>query len=675
LKSSLRLTICVLIAGLLSLLPMPMFALGQSSKAAARPAMQTAEQTAKATHSFLVVGDHLELDGRPFTPISGELHYARIPRQYWRARLRMARAMGLNTVATYVFWNVHEPEPGQFNFKGNADLVEFLREAQQEGLWVMLRVGPYSCAEWEFGGFPAWMLKDPANGEFLRTNNDRFLVPAGRWLKRLAAELAPMQVGRGGPVIAAQIENEYGNFGSDDAYLERMRQMFVEAGFTDSLLYTANPSRTIAKGSIPGVFAAVNFGIGHADVGLDALATLRPGAPLFAAEYWPGWFDHWGEPHQTRAAEQQIADLKYILGRKSGVNVYMFHGGTSFGLMSGSSWIGNKFLPDVTSYDYDAPLDEAGRPTAKFYAYRKAIQEATGENLPEVPRAPASQAIAAFTLNESTSLWAGLPKPIASENPKRMEELDQAYGFILYRKKLPEATHAELVLKDLNDYALVYVDGRMVAALDRSSKQDRVQLEARAGAQLDILVENSGRINSTHEIRHESKGISAALLGEKPLAGWQIFLLPLKPDSILEAVGDPVEAAFAHAAKGANSNSMAHAPAFYRGTFKLPATVDKNNAKQASTFADTFLDIADIGKGVVWLNGHPLGRVWNVGPQRTLYVPGVWLKPGANEVVVLDLLRRDHAPRLEGLKEPIIDAPTRQSTAAPDENVGAGGKP
>ncbi|WP_420239576.1 glycoside hydrolase family 35 protein [Telmatobacter bradus] len=619
--------------------------------------------------SFTVNGDHLELNGKPFQIVSGEMHYERIPREYWRARLRMARAMGLNTIATYVFWNVHEPEPGKFDFSGNADLAEFLREAQQEGLYMMLRVGPYSCAEWEFGGFPAWLLQDPKNGLTLRSNDPAFTEPAEKWLKRLAQEVGPLQIGRGGPVIAAQIENEYGNFGSDAAYMEHLRQIFLKVGFNDCLLYTANPSRTIAKGSIPGVFAAVNFGIGHADVGLNALAQLRPGAPLFAAEYWPGWFDHWGEPHQTRTTDPQIADLGYILGHKSGVNIYMFHGGTSFGKMAGSSWIENKFRPDVTSYDYDAPLDEAGRPTAKYFAYRTAIAKATGVEPPPVPPAPPSMAVPAFTLTESSSLWVGLPAPVQSNTPKRMEELGQSYGFILYRKTLDEPAHADLVLSDLNDYALVYLDGRLLGALDRSNQQDRLRIDSdKPGARLDILVENSGRINSTREIRKESKGISAATLADKPLTGWAIYCLPMKPDSIFDAPGLPAEANFTATAKSTTAAKSAMAPAFYRGAFTLDLPANK-------PIPDTFLDAADLGKGEVWLNGHPLGRIWNVGPQRTLYVPGVWLHTGRNEVVVLDLLRRDHAPHLAGLAQPVLDAPTRQSTAAPDENVGASGKP
>jgi beta-galactosidase len=626
-------------------------------------ALSPATPEPRPTQALLVRGDHLELNGKPFVPVSGELHYARIPREDWRARLKMARAMGLNTIATYVFWNVHEPEAGKFNFSGNADLAEFLREAQQEGLYVMLRVGPYSCAEWEFGGFPAWLLRDPKVGLTLRSDDPAFLVPAERWLTRLGKEVGPLQIGRGGPVIAAQVENEYGNFGGDAVYMEKLHQIFLKAGFTDSLLYTANPSRTIAKGSIPGVFATVNFGISHADVGLDALAALRPGAPLFAAEYWPGWFDHWGEPHQTRTVEPQIADIKYILGRGAGVNIYMFHGGTSFGMMAGSSWIGNKFLPDVTSYDYDAPLDEAGRPTAKFFAYRDAIAKATGVTPPPVPPAPASMAVPAFTLNDSVSLWKGLPKPVVSATPKYMEEIGQSYGFILYRKQLTGPTQGELVLNGLNDYALVYLNGRLLGALDRTDKQDRLTIHSdAAAAQLDILVENSGRINSTREIRHESKGLAGVTLAGKPLEDWSIYSLPMAPDSIIDAPGVPVEAHFAAGVKADN------APAFYRGSFTL-------NAPKGKPVADTFLDIADIGKGVVWLNGHPLGRVWNVGPQRTLYVPGVWMHAGKNEVVVLDLLHRDHAPKLAGLAEPIIDAPTRRSTAAPDENVGLNGKP
>ena len=618
-----------------------------------------AEASQAYRHSFVAQGDEFLLDGKPFQIISGEMHYARIPREYWRARLKMAKAMGLNTVATYVFWNVHEPERGRFNFGGNADLAEFIREAQQEGLKVMLRAGPYSCAEWEFGGFPAWLMADPHMTTALRTNDPAFMVPVEKWIMRLGQEVAPLQIDRGGPIIGVQIENEYGNFGSDTAYMEHLHQIFLKAGFTGALLYTANPARTLANGSIPGVLAAVNFGIGHAEVGLAALAKLRPGAPLFASEYWPGWFDHWGQPHQTRPIEPQIGDLDYMLRRHAGVNIYMFQGGTSFGMMSGSSWTNNQFLPDVTSYDYDAPLDEAGHPTPKFYAYREEIARYLGHTLPPVPQAPPAAAIPPFTLTSAASLWASLPPAIDSEEAQPMEDLGQSYGFILYRKELNHPTNGELTLNGLNDYALIYVNGKLAGTLNRTEKQTHLHINSdSAQTRLDILIENSGRINSTRMMRGENKGISGTItLAGEELRGWQIYPLPMNPASIADHAGWPSETGFTIATAGAMAG-----PAFYRGTFRIEG--------HAKAVPDTFLDVRDLGKGAIWLNGRPLGRYWNIGPQATLYVPGPWLKRGRNEIMVLDLFPRKHMPRLTGLPQPILNGPTVELTAAPNTTVG-----
>jgi beta-galactosidase len=318
-----------------------------------------------ASHSFAIQGDHFTLDGKPFQVIAGEIHYARIPREYWRARMQMAKAMGLNTIATYVFWNIHEPRPGVYDFSGNNDLVAFLKLAQEEHLYVLLRAGPYSCAEWEFGGFPAWLLKNPAMSTALRTTDPAFMVPAERWLKRLGQEVAPLQIENGGPIIATQIENEYGNFSNDHAYMAHMRDIFVAAGFTKSLLYTVDPSKALANGEIPGIYSGVNFGTGNAEHGLAALAALRPGQPLFSTEYWPGWFDLWGHPHETRPIAPQLKDLDYILSHGASLNIYMVHGGTSFGMMAGASQSTGAYRGNVTSYDYDAPIDEAGHPTPR----------------------------------------------------------------------------------------------------------------------------------------------------------------------------------------------------------------------------------------------------------------------------------------------------------------------
>jgi beta-galactosidase len=448
--------------------------------------------------SFEIVGDHFELDHKPFQIIAGEIHYARIPHQYWRQRMEMAKAMGLNTLATYVFWNVHEPQPGVYNFSGDADLSAFLTLAKQEHLNVLLRAGPYSCAEWEFGGFPAWLLKDPRMSKALRANDPAFLVPVEKWMKRLGQEVGKYQIGYGGPVIATQIENEYGNFSNDPAYMARMKEIFLESGFNQSLLYTVDPSKALGKGQIDGVLAGVNFGTGRAKDALDVLAAFRPGQPLFASEYWPGWFDLWGHPHETRPIGPQLEDLNYILGHHASLNIYMFHGGTSFGMMAGASRSTGRYRGNVTSYDYDAPLDEAGHPTPKFFAYRDVILKATGEKQLPLPPTPNVVPIPKFAVHPVAQLWEVLPAPVSNPQPLTMEQLGQSYGYVLYRKQLTETVRNErLELDHPYDYAQIYVDGRLVGTLDRHYEQNSLQLNTAGPAGLDILVENTGRLNST----------------------------------------------------------------------------------------------------------------------------------------------------------------------------------
>jgi beta-galactosidase len=265
-----------------------------------------------------VEGDHFLLDGKPFKVLSGELHYARIPRDYWHARLKMAKAMGLNTIATYVFWNLHEPSPGVYDFSGQNDLRAFIQVAQEEGLYVILRAGPYVCAEWELGGLPSWLLKDPASAAALRSDSPLFLEPTARWIKRLNQEVGSLQIGNGGPILITQVENEYGGFGSDHGYMQKMAAIFKDAGFTKSMLDTVDGFNDLAKGEVPGIFAGVNFGIGNHQKGMDAAAKFRPGQPIFVTEYWPGWFDSWGHPHQTRPTAPQLEDLDYILSHGAG---------------------------------------------------------------------------------------------------------------------------------------------------------------------------------------------------------------------------------------------------------------------------------------------------------------------------------------------------------------------
>jgi beta-galactosidase len=579
-------------------------------------------------HTFSAVNGQFTLDGKPFRVISGEMHYPRIPRAYWRDRLRMARAMGLNTITTYVFWNQHEPRPGKYDFDGNNDVAEFIREAQQEGLYVILRPGPYVCAEWEWGGYPSWLLKD--RDIVVRSSDPKFMVPATRWLQRLGKELAPLQIGNGGPIILTQVENEYGSYGSDHAYMEQIRQALVDAGFTKSQLYTADGPEQVPAGSLPDLPVGINFGGEKQGDAQKAFATLkksRAAGPFFNSEYWAGWFDHWGGKHAHTNADAQAANLKWMLDQGYSVSIYMFHGGTSFGWMNGAnSDDKGSYEPDVTSYDYDSVLDESGRPTPKYYAFRDIIAKATGVTPPPVPEVAAAISVPSLAMSEAASLWDNLPKPVLSEQILSMEDVDQAYGYILYRTRLEKPVEGELVLDQLHSYARVYLNGTLVGTIDRRLKQDRLSLKStEPDARLDILIENTGRVNFGHTIAGERAGITKQVtLAGRPVMGWEIYPLPMTELGKLKFSSKPCSG-----------------PCFYRGDFKLAST------------GDTFLDTGEFSKGELWLNGRALGRIWNAGPQRTLYAPGPWLEKGKNEVVVFDIDGQS-GRSLQGREKPVL---------------------
>ena len=583
-------------------------------------------------HSFTVAGGQFMLDGKPFRVISGEMHYPRIPRAYWRDRFRMAKAMGLNTITTYVFWNEHEARRGVHDFQGNKDVAEFVREAQQEGLYVILRPGPYVCAEWEFGGYPAWLLKD--HGTVVRSSDPKFMEPAAKWIARLGQELAPLQIGNGGPIILTQVENEYGSYGNDHGYMEQIHKLLVDAGFTKSQLYTADGPEQVPDGSLPELPVGINFGGEEDGAAQKAFATLkkvRPDGPFINSEYWAGWFDHWGGAHAHTHADKQAANLEWMLGQGYSVSIYMFHGGTSFGWMNGANSDGNgSYEPDVTSYDYDSVLDESGRPTAKYFVFRDLIAKATGITPPPVPKVPAPIRVPETRMMESASLWENLPKAIPSEQVLSMEDVEQNYGYILYRTHLAEVASGELVLDRLHSYAQVYVNGKMAGVIDRRLKQDRLTLEVKdANAQLDILVENTGRVNFGKAIGGERAGITKQVtLAGKVVTGWEIYPLPMN------ALG-----ALAFSAKACEG------PCFYRGSLDV------------ADVGDTFLDTSEFTKGQLWLNGFALGRIWNVGPQKALYAPGPLLVKGLNEVIVFDAQGKA-GRRLRGLEKPVLGGVT-----------------
>jgi beta-galactosidase len=569
------------------------------------------------------------LDGHPLQILSGEMHYPRIPREYWRDRFRKARAMGLNTVSTYVFWNLHEARPGEYDFSGQKDVAAFVRDAAAEGLHVIVRPGPYVCAEWELGGYPAWLLADP--DLVLRSTDPRFTKPAERWIARLGQELGPLLSSRGGPVMAVQVENEYGSFDKDKDYLAWHRDALVRAGFGGVLLYTADGDVQLPNGTLPDLPAVVNFGTGGAENAFKRLAAFRPGGPMMTGEYWAGWFDQWGRRHSTSNADRQTRELAWMLERGYSINLYMFHGGTTFGFMNGANIDNNRYFPQTSSYDYDAALNESGRLTPKYFAFRDAIARHLGTSLPPVPASAAPITIPPFEISPMAPLWALLDKGVPAERPRSMESFGQSYGYILYRTTLRDQARGDLIVRDVRDYAQVYVNGSPIGTIDRRLGQDRLTLDvAAAGARLDILVENSGRVNFNKPMREERKGITReVLLNDKELTGWTVFTLPMP--------GPPVS-------PRASAAGTFEGAGIHRGTFHLATT------------GDTFLDTRRWGKGTVWINGYHLGRFWDIGPQQTMYVPGPWLRVGRNEIVVFSFTRPARTT-MSGLPTPVFETP------------------
>lgn len=577
-----------------------------------------------ATHTFTWRDEVFLLDGEPFQVRSGEMHYARIPREYWRDRLKKLKSMGLNTVSTYMFWNFHEASPGKFNFSGRHDAAAFVRTAQEEGLWVILRPGPYSCAEWDFGGFPGWLLATP--GIRVRSADPRFLGAARRYMLHVGSELAPLQVSRGGPILMTQVENEYGSFGNDHLYMRAIRRMLLDAGFNVPLFTADGPTpRMLTGGTLPDVLAFINFGSGPAKQ-FEAFARFRRNVPRMCAEFYPGWFDHWGEVHHHGNNQSLMDGVEWMLSNGVSFNLYMFHGGTSFGYMNGANFA-KAYQPDVTSYDYDAPLDEAGRPRAKYFDLKKLIeQHSPGAQTPPLPAALPLIEIPRFELTESARLDSLLDNPVHSIQPKPMESVGQSYGFILYRWTPERPTKGRLNIIRMNDYALIYQGDNKLAELDRRFNQNAADIDLAPAQPLDILMENMGRINYGPRMLDDRKGITErVLLNGKELGGWQIFRLPL--DNLTELQFSP---------------KPKRGPRFYRGNFQL------------SSVGDTFLDMRGWGKGHVWLNGHHLGRFWKIGPQQTLFCPAPWLKADGNEMIVLELETTGQTS-VQGLRDPVYE--------------------
>ncbi len=578
-------------------------------------------------HTFGISNDGFLLDGKQFQIISGEMHFARIPREYWPARLKMARAMGLNTVCTYVFWNLEEPEKGRYDFKDNADVAAFVRLAQKEGLWVIIRPSAYACAEWEFGGYPYWLLKE--KNLKVRSRDPEFLNMMRSYYEQLGKHLAPLQITHGGPILMVQIENEYGSYDSDKEYLKTNERMMREAGF-DVPFYTLDGINVVSRGCVDGVLPAVDGSTNPTQI-VDTIKRYNNGhGPFFVGEWYPGWFDDWGQPFRTVPAKTCAEQLDTILAHGFSINMYMAHGGTTRAFMNGANYSDNQpYAPQISSYDYDAPINEAGNPTPKYYVLRDVIRKhlPAGITIPEIPATERTITIPGFKLDRAASILQILPKPVHASHLLTFEDLDQAYGYVLYRTKLTGPAKGTLDLIHLRDYGIVFVNGKRTAILDRRLKQEACEIDLTGGENtLDILVENLGRINYGKYINDNRKGITERVLfNGKELLGWTVYGLPFdkQPQVTSNDIRDP------------------EYPVIREGHFVL------------DTVGDTYLAMGSWGKGHVWINGHNLGRYWDIGPQQTVYVPAPWLRKGENTIVVFEELKTQQT-EIQAIDKPIL---------------------
>lgn len=581
------------------------------------------------------------LNGEPFVVKAAELHYPRIPRPYWDQRIKLCKALGMNTVCLYVFWNAHEPNPGEFDFEGQNDLAEFIRLCQANDMKVILRPGPYVCAEWEMGGLPWWLLQK--KDIRLREMDPYFIERVGLFEKEVAKQVEGLTIKDGGPIIMIQVENEYGSYGIDKEYVGTIRDMVRDSFGDDVTLFQCDWSSNFTNNGLDDLIWTMNFGTGaNIDQQFAHLKELRPDSPLMCSEFWSGWFDKWGANHETRPAEDMIAGIDEMLSKGISFSLYMTHGGTNWGHWAGANSPG--FAPDVTSYDYDAPISESGQTTPKYWKLRETLAKYADGKLPKVPATIKATTVKPFTLNEYAPLFENLPEPVSSQEIKTMEEFNQGFGSMLYRTTLPSSTSPMLLrVNDAHDYAQVFVDDKYVGKIDRRNGEKEVALPPTAkGAQLDILVESMGRINFGRAIK-DFKGITKNVelqtyIDNRPfvcdLKNWQIYLLPDSLDFYKSMNFKPVDKL--------TDNNGNRIPGVYRGTF----TVNKPS--------DTFLNFETWGKGLVYVNGHALGRIWEIGPQQTLYTPGCWLNKGENEILVFDIVGPKET-RSEGLAEPLLD--------------------
>ena len=602
----------------------------------------------KAKGTFEAGNGTFLLNGNPFVVKAAEIHYPRIPKPYWEHRIKMCKALGMNTVCIYIFWNIHEQREGQFDFTGNNDVAEFCRLAQKNGMYVIVRPGPYVCAEWEMGGLPWWLLKK--KDIRLREQDPYFMERVKIFEQKVGEQLAPLTIQNGGPIIMVQVENEYGSYGEDKPYVSEIRDCLRGIYGKDLALFQCDWSSNFEKNGLDDLTWTMNFGTGaNINDQFRRLGELRPNAPKMCSEFWSGWFDKWGARHETRPAKDMVDGMDEMLSKGISFSLYMTHGGTSFGHWAGANSPG--FAPDVTSYDYDAPINEYGQTTPKYFELRKMMEKYNdGKALPAVPK-PAAPIITVpkFELKEFSSIFNGsdteLKMPIRKEGGlMTFEEMDMGWGSMLYTTTMPEIPVQSVITADFHDFAQVFINGKYIGKIDRVKNEKSLTLPpVKKGDELEILVEAMGRINFGRAIK-DFKGIvgEVAITAEvegiettwKP-QNWVKFGLSDSYEKAADAFvhnNDYTQAEKEGQRLGKKPQwnvdglDLVSKRGYYRGYFNI------------NKVGDTFLNFETWGKGQVYVNGHALGRIWSIGPQQTLYCPGCWLKKGKNEIIVLDVV-------------------------------------
>lgn len=569
------------------------------------------------------------MDSKPFDIYSGAMHYFRTVPEYWEDRLTKLKAAGFNTVETYVCWNLHEKKPGEFDFSGILDIEKYLEIAQKVGLYAIVRPGPYICAEWDFGGLPAWLLKD--KNMQIRCMYPDYLKCVERFYKELLPRLVPHLESHGGNIIAMQVENEYGSYGNDKDYLRYVEKLTRDCGI-DCLLFTSdeNTNNMISGGSLPDIYKVLNFG-SRSRTAFNVLKDFENDGPNMCGEFWCGWFDHWRDKHHTRNSLEIVNEIKGFIDNGASFNIYMFHGGTNFGFTAGANHNqGHGYEPTVTSYDYCAMLTEWGDYTPAYHAVRKLLCEKQGIEPPELPKSPKLQSIGKVELTETASLFENLDNIGEKHHvsvPEGMEYFGQNFGLIYYETTLKGKYNASpMYVKNVHDFAEVYFDGEKKTSIDRTlySVEGKTTLKdvifkkkkgesspflmpALSGERkIGVLVDTMGRVNYGNML--DRKGISDIYLGIQRLMNYDVWTLPLDNLDKLKY----------------SSSVKKEEPVFLRGSFKTDSK------------ADCFIHLDGFNRGCVYINGFNLGRFWKVGPQKSLYIPGTLLKD-ENEIIVFNI--------------------------------------